>query len=189
MLGRYLLARWGPDSGRDDFAISDELLALSQELGDSELELLARNWRVSVLLELGRFAIVDQEIARVEQMADELRQPRAMVFLPLQHAIRAAGAGRFAEAERHNAESGRIAQRVHGSVGELAGAAQLVMLRLQQGRLAELEPPLRGDGPAPPRDGRASVARSPRAAPGRTTERGARAARAPDRARPGGFPA
>jgi tetratricopeptide (TPR) repeat protein len=143
VLGRYLLARWGPGSGRHDFAISEELVTLSQELGDSELELLARNWRVSVLLELGRFAVVDQEIARVEQMATELRQPRAMVFLSLQHALRAAGAGRFAEAERHNAESVEIAQRVHGSVGELAGAAQLVMLRLQQGRLAELEPALR----------------------------------------------
>ncbi len=143
VLGRYLLARWGPDSGRDDFAISDELVALSRELGDSELELLTRNWRISVLLELGRFAIVDREIARVEQMADELRQPRAMIFLALQHALRAAGAGRFGDAERQNAESAQIAQIVKGSVGELAGAAQLVMLRLQQGRLPELEPMLR----------------------------------------------
>jgi hypothetical protein len=143
VLGRYLLARWGPDSGREDFAISDELLALTQELEHTELELLTRNWRVSVMLELGRFALVDAEIARVEQMANELRQPRAMVFLPLHRAIRAAGAGRLEEAERLNAESAAIASRVRGSVVELAGAAQLVMLRLQQGRLAELEPLLR----------------------------------------------
>ena len=144
VLSRYLLARWGPDSGRDDMGISEELIALSQELGDSELEVLARNWRISVLLELGRFAIVDQEIARVSQMAEELRQPRAMVFQPLQHAIRAGGAGRFEDAERLNAESGRIGQNVHGSAAEVAGVAQLVMLRLLQGRLPELQAPLRG---------------------------------------------
>ncbi len=143
VLGRYLLARWGPDSWREDLDASEELIAMTEELGDSELELQVRNWRISVLLELGRFAVVDQEIARVAQMADELRQPRAMVFLPLQHALRAAGAGRFGEAERRNAESNEILQRVHGSVGELAGAAQLVILRLQQGRLPELEAPLR----------------------------------------------
>ena len=143
VLGRYLLARWGPDSGRDDFETSNELLGLSEELGDSELELLTRNWRISVLLELGRFATVDQEIARVERMATELRQPRAMVFMPLQRALRAAGAGRFAEAERRNAESAQIAGRVHGTVGELAGAAQILLLRLMQGRLAELEPLMR----------------------------------------------
>ena len=143
VLGRYLLARWGPDSWREDLGVSEELIAMSEELGDSELELQVRNWRISVLLELGRFAVVDQEIARVAQMADELRQPRAMVFLPLQHALRAAGAGRFDEAERRNAESTELLQRVHGSVGELAGAAQLVMLRLQQGRLPELEAALR----------------------------------------------
>ena len=144
VLSRYLLARWGPDSGRDDIGISEELIALSQELGDSELEVLTRNWRISVLLELGRFAVVDQEIARVAQMAEELRQPRAMVFQPLQYAIRAAGAGRFDEAERLNAESGKIGQHIHGSAAELAGVAQLVMLRLQQGRLPELLAPLRG---------------------------------------------
>ena len=144
VLSRYLLARWGPDSGSDDMGISEELIARSQELGDGELEVLARNWRISVLLELGRFAIVDQEIARVSQMAEELKQPRAMVFQPLQYAIRSAGAGRFDEAERQNAESGRIGQNVHGSAAEVAGVAQLVMLRLQQGRLPELQAPLRG---------------------------------------------
>ena len=50
---------------------------------------MARNWRISVLLELGDVAAVDQEIARVEHMANELRQPRAMAFLPLHHGMRA----------------------------------------------------------------------------------------------------
>jgi serine/threonine protein kinase/tetratricopeptide (TPR) repeat protein len=143
VLGRYLLAHWGPRSANRDLERSEEAVALGRSLGDGELELLARNWRVTVLLELGRFGAVDEEIASVQQMAQELRQPRAMVFLPLHHAIRAATVGRFDEAERLNAESAEIGREVRGSVGELAGSAQLIMIRLQQGRLPELEGPLR----------------------------------------------
>lgn len=143
VLARHLIARWGPRSAERDLEGSDEAIALAQSLRDGELELLVRNWRITELLELGRFAAVDEEIARVEQMAHELRQPRAMVFLPLHHAIRAATAGRFDEALELNARSAEIGRQVRGSVSELAGSAQLVMIRLLQGRLPELEQPLR----------------------------------------------
>ena len=143
VLGRYLVARWGPLSAQRDLGLSDEAIALAVQLGDGELELLVRNWRITVLLELGRFAAVDQEIARVEQMATELRQPRAMVFLPLHHAIVAATAGRFESAEALNARSGEIGRQVRGSVSELAGSAQLLMIRFLQGRLPELGQPLK----------------------------------------------
>ena len=144
VLGRYLLARWGPLSAERDLERSDEVVELAHQLDDGELELLVRNWRITVLLELGRFAAVDQEIARVEEMAGELRQPRAMAFLPLHHAIRAASAGRFEEAAALNARSAEIGRQVRGSVSELAGSAQFLMIRLLQGRLPELEQPLRG---------------------------------------------
>ncbi|HTU96553.1 MAG TPA: protein kinase [Solirubrobacteraceae bacterium] len=143
VLGRYLLARWGPQSAIRDVPISDEVVALAQRIGDFELELLIRNWRISVLMELGRFAAVDQEIARVEQMAGELRQPRAMVFLPLHYALRAGTMGRFDEAEGLNSHSSEIGRQLRGSTSDLAGSAQLLMLRFLQGRLPELEPPLR----------------------------------------------
>jgi hypothetical protein len=143
VLGRYLLARWGPQSAIRDVGISDEVVELAQRLGDSELELLIRNWRISVLMELGRFAAVDQEIARVEQMAGDLRQPRAMVFLPLHYALRAGTMGRFDEAEGLNSHSAEIGRELRGSTSDLAGSAQLLMLRLLQGRLPELEQPLR----------------------------------------------
>jgi hypothetical protein len=143
VLGRYLLARWGPRSATDDYELSDELVALSHELQDLELEILARNWRVIELLEMGRFREVDQEIARLQQIATELRQPRAMLFVPLHQASRAGTLGKLAEAERLNAESYEIGLRVRGTIGELAGTAQMLSIRMQQGRLAELEAPLR----------------------------------------------
>jgi hypothetical protein len=118
-------------------------VGLAQRLGDTELELLIRNWRITVLMELGRFSAVDQEIARVEQMAGGLRQPRAMVFLPLHYALRAGTMGRFDEAEGLNSQSAEIGRELRGSTSDLAGSAQLLMLRYLQGRLPELEQPLR----------------------------------------------
>ncbi|MGZ6260855.1 MAG: ATP-binding protein, partial [Candidatus Limnocylindrales bacterium] len=150
VLGRYLLARWGPQSATRDVGISDEVVELAQRLGSAELELLIRNWRITVLTELGRFAAVDQEIARVEQMAGDLHQPRAMVFLPLHYALRAGTMGRFDEAEALNAHSAEIGRELQGSTAELAGSAQLLMLRLLQGRLPELEQPLRAVAAARP---------------------------------------
>src|SRR5262249_3222784 len=117
---------------------------------DGELELLARNWRISVLSEIGDLAAVDQEIAREEEMATELRQPRAMAFLPLHHGMRAIASGRFEEAEGLIAQSARIGRQVRGSVSELAATAQLLVIRLLQGRLAELEAPVRALSDAHP---------------------------------------
>ncbi len=142
VLGRYLLARWGPDSVNADLQLSEEVLELSHELQDFELEILTRAWRVNELLGIGNFAAVDQEIARLEQMASELRQPRAMLYAPLYRGVRAGTIGDFAHAEQLNAESLAIARRV-ATAGELAATAQLLAIRLQQGRLAELEGPVR----------------------------------------------
>jgi tetratricopeptide (TPR) repeat protein len=125
VLGRALLARWGPDSVNRQLDDSVELLELSHQLADGETELLVRNWRISVLLEAGDVAAVDQEIARVQHMANTLRQPRAMVFLPLHKGMRAVMDGRFDDAERSIAESAEIGRRVRGSVSELAATAQL----------------------------------------------------------------
>jgi len=150
VLGRYLHARHGPDSARRDSVLADELfelcrelLDLCRELGDVELELLARHWRTAMLLELGDFAAHAEELARIGHMANELRQPRATVFLPLHRGQIAATAGRFAETERLNAESVEIARRIPGSLGGMAAATQMMLLRLQQGRLPELEAQVR----------------------------------------------
>ncbi len=143
VLGRYLLTRWGPDSAGPDYSLSDELLVHARALRETELEILIRNWRISVLSEIGNFAAVDQEIACVDEMATELRQPRAMLFAPLHHGSRAGTAGQFEEAERLNAESVAIAGRVGGTIGELAATAQLLAIRIQQGRASELEDTVR----------------------------------------------
>ena len=62
---------------------------------------------------------------------------------PLHYALRAGTMGRFDEAEGLNSHSAEIGRELRGSTSDLAGSAQLLMLRLLQGRLPELEQPLR----------------------------------------------
>lgn len=143
VLVRALLADWGIDSAAGDVECA-EALDLCRQVGNRELELLVRNWRVNVLFELGDFAGLDAEVAKVEHMATELRQPRAIVYLPLHRGMRAAVQGRFTEAEQRNAESRRLGAQVGNPLTELAGHAQVLLIRLLQGRLPELEQPLRG---------------------------------------------
>jgi ATP/maltotriose-dependent transcriptional regulator MalT len=150
VIGRYLLARTGPDSATGDADLTDELLELCRELGDAELELLARQGRTTALLELGEFGALDQEVVRMEHMATELRQPRAMAFLPLHRGVLAMAGGRFAEAERLNAESIEMGSRIAGSISVVAAYSQLMLLRLLQGRLPEFEELLRGMAEAYP---------------------------------------
>lgn len=143
VLGRYLLARTGPDSVTRDFPLADEWLALGRELGDVEVELRAHHWRTTMLLEQGDLPALHAELERVEHLATELRQPRAMVFVPLHRGMLAMMTGRFAEAERLNAQAAELARRLPGSISLLAAETQLILMRLQQGRLPELEPQLR----------------------------------------------
>ena len=70
VVSRVMLARWGPDSVTEHLPLSDELIRRARTLHNPELELQARNWRISVLMETGDAAAVDQEIARVQQMAE-----------------------------------------------------------------------------------------------------------------------
>jgi class 3 adenylate cyclase/tetratricopeptide (TPR) repeat protein len=143
VLGRYLLARTGPDSVTEDLPLADEWLELGRELDDVEVALRAHHWRTSMLLELGDLDGLLRELELVERMATELRQPRALAFLPLHRGMLAVMAGRFAEVERLNAEAAAIAARLAGSVSLLAAQSQMLLMRMQQGRMPELEPHLR----------------------------------------------
>ena len=138
VLAKLLIARWGPDSADRDLPLSEEVLELCRRVPDSEIELQARNWRITTLLERGELAAVDEEMARVERMAADLRQPRAVAWLPLHAGIRAVAEGRFEEGEQRAFEALGLAAQLPGFMSAVAGTAQLLAIRLLQGRLPEV---------------------------------------------------
>jgi predicted ATPase/class 3 adenylate cyclase len=141
-------AVWEPGNLDERLEIAREIIALAQESGNRRWAL--RVWGLGAhymhfadLLELGDIAAVDREIAQYSRLAAELRQD--LGYEELIRATRALMDGRFEEAERLGVKTLEVAMRLERRLGPFRGAvnSQLLILRREQGRLAELEPVLR----------------------------------------------
>jgi DNA-binding winged helix-turn-helix (wHTH) protein/tetratricopeptide (TPR) repeat protein len=125
-------------------ADSGTMVELAAASGLRELDLAARSCRFLDLVELGRLVEADRELALYEQLVAEARVPRYRWRARFYRAMRLLLEGRFAEAETRIFEAFTEEQRfASGDAGQVFGA-QLGMLRWEQGRVAEMEPVLRG---------------------------------------------
>lgn len=141
LLARHI-ALWSPDNVAVQLAAADEAVAIARQLRDLELEVQARYWRVTDLLELGEFARVDDDVAAVERLAERLRQPLYRWWAEMRRAMRALLDGRFDEAERLAVAAFDTGFPVKPANAWQSLSAQLLLLRSEQGRLAELDGPV-----------------------------------------------
>lgn len=130
---------WGPAHVDEGLAVVTELMHLAEDIGDHELALEGRQWRLIALLEQGDIPAVDEEIVAYNRQAEALRQPHYVSYAATWRALRAALDGRFGEAERFAQQALEIAQRAQNKNGLMFYTAQLFWLRWEQGRLHELE--------------------------------------------------
>ncbi len=141
--GQYY-AIWGAATVDQRLAVTEEMLRLAETAHDLELELQARHWRTFGLLERGDIDGVDREIASYGRLAEELRQPVHLYRTAARRAMRALLDGRLEESERLVHDAFAIGQRAQDPNAVYGFTAQLFALRREQGRLCELEEPLRG---------------------------------------------
>jgi tetratricopeptide (TPR) repeat protein len=130
-----------PDDLEQRLAWAAEILELAQEAGDGELELEGRQLLTLALLERDGPAAAAHELARSQELAEKLHDPRHEWRLGLTEAMLEGAAGRFAEAERHARRALGAAQDA-GQGNDVLLEYLLVMagVRRDQGRIAELEP-------------------------------------------------
>ena len=154
-----------------------------EEVRDRELVLRGHVWRILSLMELGDWVGAEIELAVHARLADELRDPLHLWYVPLFAAARALLQGRLDEAEHFAARGVRDRPRV-------AGAERRPALRRPAVRAARRAgPPDRGravaGGVRPPLSGRAGLARGGgvRAGGARARRRRAAALRRADRER------
>jgi tetratricopeptide (TPR) repeat protein len=133
------LATWGPDTTERDLEWVEELLVLTADAGNVELALQTRTRQIDYLLELDDLVGADIALDALERMAANSPDPRALAYVPLQRARRAALEGRFEEAERSNAEAASVGAGLEDRMVQLLAVAQLAMLRWNQGRIGEVE--------------------------------------------------
>ena len=146
-------AFWDPAHLEQRLADSTELLTLAREAGDLELVLQGHAWLVVDLLEQGSADAVDAQIEAFTQGAERLRQPLYLWNATVWRAMRALLAGALDEADRLASEG--LSAGSHGETVTAPQyyAVQLLAIRREQERMAELEGPvreLRRRQPAPP---------------------------------------
>ena len=142
-----LIGRWyacfGPDGLEERARLTRELTELTAGLGDRDIEIHARLLEVVVRLELAEFAELDVAISEHALLADQMKEPAGQVQSKAFQAMRGLMEGRFADVERL---AGEVLEM--GALSEAPNAVQysaleLYLLRWEQGRLAEMEAPVR----------------------------------------------
>ncbi|MGH2943694.1 MAG: hypothetical protein ACRDLN_13070, partial [Solirubrobacteraceae bacterium] len=141
-LSARFLTLWGPGNTRQRLQIASDVVALGKEIGDRELVLHGHDWRVVSLMELGDWVGADIEMAVHARLAEELRDPVHLWHVPVFQANRALLEGRLIDAERLAGEALAVGRWVHAQNAAQLYAAQLFMLRVEQGRLSEMARPM-----------------------------------------------
>ena len=116
--------------------------ALSDATGgirDRDILTMAEVVQVLTSLELGDFTELDVAIARHRRLADQTKQPTARLHSRALLSMRALMEGRLTEAEGHTAEVLEVGELAGSPAALQTAAIQLLFLRWEQGRVAEME--------------------------------------------------
>ena len=143
MLEARLAATWRPDNLDERAALADEVVELADQAGDAETALRGRTFRITCLLEQGEVARADRELALAARLAEERRRPRYVWHTTGLRAMRAVMSGRFDEAEQLAQEALEIGHEASEPNAPHYFGIQFATLRYCQGRLDEIEEPMR----------------------------------------------
>ncbi len=116
---------------------------LAGELGDTELQAEAMEWRISALIALGDLEAARQELAVVYEMASRVGQPFIIHVAQHYRSTIALCDGRLAEAEATAERSFEWGRLLTGRDPTATYGVQMFGIRREQGRLAELAPVVR----------------------------------------------
>lgn len=135
--------RWSPDQPEGWIALNDEIVRVALASGDLELALSGAKGCVTGHLELGDVEAAAARVDACERFGAALRTPYARWLSAALSAMRALREGRLDTAETCIARAARFGERVESPDVALELGAQLVYLRLEQGRVAEVEAAVR----------------------------------------------
>lgn len=142
-LSSWCDAHASPDHVQDRLRVSAEMVELASSANDLELELLGLRFRIVALLEVGDRATVERAMARFAVLASRLREPRVSFYVPLFGATLSLADGRLEDAERFNGQAAEIGRQASSDNAEMLTVSQQVFIRIVEGRIAELEAPIR----------------------------------------------
>ena len=142
-LYEHHMATWGPDNLEERLATATEVVQLAEAAGDPVTALRGRGFLLADQLEQGDLPALERGLEHYDRAARELGQLHFSWHPPLFRAGQAVLRGDFDEAERLTGEALALGRRAHDPVVAIYHMIVLVGLRWEQGRLPELEAPLR----------------------------------------------
>jgi tetratricopeptide (TPR) repeat protein len=131
-------ALWRPDKLDERIAVETDLIRLAQTVGDKEMLLRGYLWRMTDRLEAGDIDGVDRDMAAYARLAEELRQPSYLWYVPRNRAMRALLAGDFAAAEALANEAFAIGATAHRGIAAQALGVLTLLLRWEKGEVEGL---------------------------------------------------
>lgn len=139
-LSDRLVSSWYADNLAAQQATAGELLGAAVAASQPRVEATARCWRVVNALGGGDLATARAEVQRVEELAEELRDPTLRWHSARFGACLAHLGGDLETAETLAHEAWALGSRVSERAALLSYSGQLIVLRREQGRLVELLP-------------------------------------------------
>lgn len=136
-------ALWDPAHLEARVDVSTEMLTHARRAQNLELELQAHAWLVVDLLEDGNRAAVDAQIEAFTAGADRLRQPAYLWHAMVWRAMLALMSGHLERAEELASDALAAGAPSEAGTAQQYYAAQMLAIRREQGRMAELEQPAR----------------------------------------------
>jgi hypothetical protein len=136
-------AVWDSAEVEERLALADEAVRLAERIGDPDLALQGRTWRLMDFWEVGDVTGFDREYETYARQADARRAPKFLGFAAALRGLRLLWAARFEEAVIHSEVVLELGRRIGDRVAFMSVGIQVFLARRAQGRLAEIEPLVR----------------------------------------------
>lgn len=133
------LATWGPESAEQRRAAADEIVRLASEAGDWAIARMGHEQRFAACLELGDVRQADADADEIDRFSKEVNEPMALASARLYRVTQALRDGKLDDVERGLRALRTISRGLRPvEGGRLMFAAQMFLLRREQGRSGEL---------------------------------------------------
>ena len=136
---RHVIA-WGPDGADERLRVANEMLAVAEHGGDSELALQARHWRIVDLLELGDGRGVRDALDLYAELSARVRLPAFAWYVPMWRATLALLEGRIDEGLELSRRARDLGRQAGDANADLFFSEQYFTRMVVQGRISDVDP-------------------------------------------------
>jgi DNA-binding SARP family transcriptional activator len=140
VLKRRFVTIWTPETLAQRVVEADRELAIAEELGDPVAVFYGLHWKAAAAVETGQLTVASKLVERQTELADRTRQAGLRFAAAYARVPQVLISGQLEAAERCAENARRLATESGKPDAVAMFAGEMLNIRYEQGRLAELEP-------------------------------------------------